>query len=386
MKTTRISTIMTGLVAASLFVTGCAAEAESSSATSSGAGGSLAPSADRHATVLDDMIADLDAALPALSVQLPDGTKVAFEEGEKLRVAFIGYGKGFDYSVPEYEAIKEVGQELGIEVDEYDPAGSAQTQVSQLQHIASSGKYNAVIAYPISPDLSCDLMTRQMPQEGIITVAVGNAACTNAADGQPLTTIPDTGPTDFVYPAWAHEIGERSSEGSKAIVLTGPELDVGAKMAGQATETIFPEYGVEVLSVVRTDFTQADSLQKVQDALQSNPDATMVVSSYPEGTQAALAAVRAAGATDRIRIYDFGAEEPALDALAEGQVAGSTPFYSYTKIKTALQALQLARHAVKVEEYIPYSGHAVESIRSKGDEVMFITPENVDQFRELVAD
>jgi len=381
MKSSHRALGMLALISATvLFATGCT-DASSASPEDREA----AESAELHATVLDSQLAALDASLPAIEVELGNGMKVPFEEGESLKVAFNGYGKGFDYSVPEFDAARAMVDELGVTVDEFDPSGDPQKQVAQLQDIMTSGKYNAVVVYPLSPDLTCDILTRQMPESGILTVAVGNPACTTEDSAGVVTTIPDTGGTDYVYPAWAEQIAKRETDG-RALVLTGPELDFGAKMAGAAAEKVFPEYGHEVLAVLRTDFTQADSLQKVQDALQANPSTTMIVSSFPEGTQAALTAVRVAGLEDQVRVYDFGANAHALEEIEQGLVAGSSPFYPYTKVRAAFIALQLVRHGVAVDPYIPYSGHAPESMRPDGAEIMFVTEDNVASFSELVAE
>jgi ribose transport system substrate-binding protein len=372
--------MLTLISAAVLVATGC-----TSANSAPPVDGDGKKSAELHATVLDDQLAALDASLPAIDVELSNGITVPFEEGETLKVAFNGYGKGFDYSVPEFDAARAMVAELGVTVDEFDPSGDPQKQVTQLQDIMTSGKYNAVVVYPLSPDLTCDLLTRQMPESGILTVAVGNPACTTGDSAGVVTTVPDTGGTDYVYPAWAKEIAKQERDG-RALVLTGPELDLGAKMAGEATEAVFPEYGNEVLALLRTDFTQADSLQKTQDALQAHPSTTMIVSSFPEGTQAALTAVKVAGVEDQVKIYDFGANAHALEEIKKGLVAGSSPFYPYTKVRTAFIALQLVRHGVPVDPHIPYSGHAPESMRSDGAEIMFVTSDNVASFSELVAE
>jgi ribose transport system substrate-binding protein len=338
-----------------------------------------------HATVLDDELEKLDPTLPATEVELSNGIKVPFEEGETLKVAFNGYGKGFDYSVPEFDAALDMVEELDIEVDEFDPSGDPQKQIAQLQDIMASGKYNAVVVYPLSPDLTCDLLTRQMPEKGILTVAIGNPACTTGDSAGLVTTIPDTGTTDYVYPAWTEEIA-KLEEGGNALLVTGPELDFGAKIAGESAEKIFPEHDIELLALLRTDFSQADSLQKIQDSLQANPDVTTIVSSFPEGTQAALTAVKVAGLQDEVSVYDFGANAHAIEQIENGDVAGSSPFYPYTKVRAAFIALQLVRHGVEVDDYYPYSAHAPESMRPDGADTMFITPENVEEFAEQVAE
>jgi hypothetical protein len=39
-----------------------------------------------------------------------------------------------------------------------------------------------------------------------------------------------------------------------------------------------------------------------------------------------------------------------------------------------------------VDSHIPYSGHAPESMRLDGAEIMFVTSDNVSKFSELVAE
>lgn len=368
-----------GLGAAALLLTGCAADAGSDPAASP------APeSAERYASVLDDLVASLGEELPATSVTLGAET-VDFAEGEELSIAFNGYGKGFDYSAPEFTAADDMAAEHGITIDQFDPAGDPQVQVTQVQDAIASGKYNAMVVYPLSTDLMCDVMTRQMPEAGIVPVAVGNPPCTTEDRPGLLTVVPDTGGTDYVFPAWAENIAQRE-EGGKAVLITGPELDYTSILATEALEATLPRYDVELLAVQRTDFTQADSLQKAQDLLQSFPDATVFVSAYPEGTHAAVTATKMAGRQDDIHVYDFGGESRSLAEIGEGLVAGSTPFYPYTKVKTAIQALLLARAGEPVDPLIPYSGHAEESLRGQDDRVMFITPDNVERFSELLAE
>nr|WP_240940047.1 sugar ABC transporter substrate-binding protein [Planosporangium flavigriseum] len=317
---------------------------------------------------------------------MDSGITVPFKEGEKLRVAFVGYGKGYDYSKPEYAAAKEQAAALGMELEEFDPSGDAQKQVAQMQDIMASGKYNAVVAFPLSPDLTCDLMTRQMPRKGIITAAIGSPACTTSDTPGVVTTVADTGYTDYVYTEWAKEIAATQKTGGKAILLVGPQLDYSAKLAAKAAEAVFKEKGIELLDVLYTDFTQPDSLQKTQNALQRHADATLIASAFPEGTQASISAVRLAGRQGKVSVFDFGANEQALKAIEEGTVAGSTPFYSYTKVKTALQALHLARHGQKVDAYYGYSGHAPESMRPADAKIMFVNKDNVKAFKEQVAE
>jgi ribose transport system substrate-binding protein len=366
-------------LAASMVIGGCAAESDDTTSDRTST-----DSRDRYATVLDGAVKALGSDLGAVSVDL-GGTSVDFAEGEGLKIALSGYGKGFDYSAPEFDAADELSAAYDIDIDQFDPAGDPQKQIAQVQDAIASGKYNAMIVYPLSTDLMCDLMTKQMPAAGIIPVAIGNPPCTESAAEGVLTVVPDTGGTDYVYPAWADIIAERE-KGGKGILLTGSELDFTTKIATSSIKASFDRQDIELAAVQRTDFTQEDSLQKAQDVLQANPEVTTVVSSYPEGTHALVTALKQAGLSDKVTVYDFGGESRILEEIEHGEVDGSSPFYPYTKTKTAIQALLLARAGEGVDAVIPYSGHAVESMRQKGDDIMFITKKNVDAFHSDVAE
>lgn len=363
---------------AGISLVGCAAE-------QSGADSALSnqDSEERYATVLDDAVAALGDELPALEVALGE-LSVAFDEGEPLKIAFNGYGKGYAYSAPEYVAATDLAEEHGLTIDQFDPAGDPQAQITQVQDAMASGEYNAIVVYPLSTDLMCDIMTRQMPAAGILPIAIGNPPCTDEDAGGVLTVVPDTGGTDYVYPAWAELIAEAES-GGKAIVVAGPEIDYTTSAATAALDEALAAHDVELLATAHTDFTHEDSLQKAQDIVQANRDATTIIATYPEGTDASVTALKLAG-LEGVRVYDFGGEERILDEIKDDLVAGSAPFYPYTKVKTAIQALLLARAGETVDPYIPYAGHAVESMRTSGQDIMFVTTDNVDAFQADVAE
>jgi ribose transport system substrate-binding protein len=395
-----------GSVAALAVVAGCGSSDDSSDGTSSAASTAAASTAaaadagasttaedtasELHATVLDDQIAKATLGTPKTTVDV--GTaKLDFAEGEALKVAFIGYGKGFDYTVPEYEAAEKEAEALDMDVTIFDPKGDSQLQVNQIQTVMNSGKYNAMVVYPLATDLDCDLVTKQAPAKGLLVVVMGYPACADQdAPKGVLTNMPDTVPEDFVTEAWSKRITEMASEAGtpqKTIIVTGPKLDYQSDAAVKQLQADFKAAGnISVDQVVYTDYTRPDALVKMQDALQRNSDATMVVATMPEGSAGAQTAIRAAGKKGKIKLYGFGANEPQVKALDSGELEMSVPYYPYTNVKAAYQALALARAGEKVDSLIPYAGHKAESMREPGDEILFVTPENADAYASKVME
>jgi ABC-type sugar transport system substrate-binding protein len=340
-----------------------------------------------HATVLDEQIAESKPTLNAVDVKLGENT-VSYAKGEPLKIAFSGYGKGFDYSVPEYAAAGSVAQQMGLDVTQFDPAGEFQTQIDQVQSVINSGKYNALVVYPLAADLECDLLTKQAPAKGVAVVAIGYPAC-NGKTATPglLTAIPDT-PDKATYTAWAEQMVKLQKEpkGQKAIVVTGPKIDYEASLAAEVLEKIFGEAGIEIQQIVETDYSQTDSLPKIQDALQRYPDATMLVAQFPEGAAAGLTALKIAGKSGDINVYGWGANEASVKGIEDGSLKMSVPYYPYTNVRAAYQALQLMRDGKSVPPYMAYAGHAPESMRHPGDKLLIVEPDNVKEYAKKVQE
>jgi ribose transport system substrate-binding protein len=365
---------------------GCGNKSDDESEAASASDTAAADSQELHATVLDKQIEASEEALPALTVKTNGGPDVSFDEGEQLKILFSGFGKGFDYTVPQYAAAEDVAKEYGLEVDSFDPAGDPQKQVNQIRDAMASGKYNAAIVYPLAANLDCNLLSKQLPEDGILVATIGQTACIGK-DEIPgiVSAVPDTLGTVEVWESFFEYITEHSEGPQKAIVLYGTRADLASQLATQATDSSLGD-PVEVVDKVYTDYTQPDALQKVQDALQSHPDLTMIISAFPEGTQGALTAIKQAGAEDRVTVYDMGANHQGLEAVKSGALKMASPNYPYTKVRAAMQALVLARRGQTVPQHLPYAGHAIESMRPEGADIMFVTQDNVDDFERLVAE
>jgi ribose transport system substrate-binding protein len=361
------------------------ASASSSSSTSSAV--DTSKPGERYSTVLDALYAKTKIGLPTVSIDTGGGMKAAFKQGEKMKIAFFGYGSGFTYSPPEFAGAKDVPKQLGLDMTTFDPAGDPQKQVSQIQAAAASGKYNTFVVYPLETDLECALLTKQLPAKGFLVAAVGQPACTDATSSPGLLTVVDETGSPEVYGAWADKIVKDNPGKQEVLMLTGPATDWLSQQAAIALKKAAaanPDFHIE--EVIRTDYTPAGALKKGQDALQQYPNTTIVADAFPEGTQGMLTAVKTAGKTGKLKIYDFGTSAFGIKQIMEGNVTMSVPFYPYTKVKTALEALAIARSGGKVPRYITYSGHAPEPIRGAGDPVLFVTKDNVAKFKSLIAE
>jgi ribose transport system substrate-binding protein len=362
--------------------------AVSASASASTSARSASPSGLRYSSVLDPLFAKTKVGLPAVSIDVGGGKRISFKQGEPLKIAFFGYGSGFTYSPPEFAGARNEPKRLGVQMTVFDPAGDPTKQVQQIQDAMNSGKYNTFVVYPLATDLECNLLTKQLPAKNILVAAVGQPACTNATSSNGLLTVVDETGSPEVYGAWAKEIVKSNPGKQEVLLLTGPSGDWLSEQAGIAMQKAakgHPNFHIQ--QIIRTDYTPAGALQKGQDALQRYPSTTIVANAFPEGTQGMLTAVRVAGKQGKLKMYDFGTSAFGIGQILKGTVTMSVPFYPYTKVKTALEGLIIARSGgAKVPRYITYSGHAPEPLRKPGDPVLFVTKANAAQFKAKIAE
>lgn len=353
---------------------------ESSSSESTSTASDETASGAKRATIFDKELEGFSTEdLPAMTIPVGGGQSIEFAAGEAPKIAYVGYGLGFDYTVPQYKAAEETAAQYGVELDTFDPGGEGAKQVQQLQDILSSGKYNTVVVYPDTPDLTCKLLSKQLPEKNILVVAHNQPVCTGA-DSTPgvLTTIWDPN-TEKGEELWAEKIVESvgtEAESAHAIILTGPEGDTSSEEVVAALEKVFDPAGITIDAVERTDYTTPDAQQKIQDALQAHQDTTMVVSTFGEGTRGTVSALKVAGKSGDIEVYDFGGAASTIKDIEEGTVTGSSPEFPYSLARSSVQAALAARIGKKVPPVIYNSGVA----GVKPDEIIWVDKSDVSGF------
>jgi hypothetical protein len=82
------------------------------------------------------------------------------------------------------------------------------------------------------------------------------------------------------------------------------------------------------------------------------------------------------------KVYDVGGDSTVLPLIKQGVVEMTCPYCPYTPYKAAVEILHAARMGKLVKRYTSNDGYPVEDRRSSGDPLLFITKENVDEFRE----
>jgi ribose transport system substrate-binding protein len=328
------------------------------------------------------------AVFPAATVDLGGGKKVVYPAGAQTKFAFFNFGSGFSYTAAIVKGAQARAKELGITLDVLDAQVNPQKQVQQIQDAIASGKYAGGFVLPIVSALLCDLGTKTAPAKNFLVVETNSPLCGREKNEGEDTWAP--GSLAFVsagqeisdFKAWADYIQQHNTGNQKVIALLGPEpsgISQNAIAALKQVEAAHPEF--HVIDTVFTDFSTADGLAKMQDALQAHPDATVVASIYSELTKPTVTAAKQQGLGDKLKIYDVGADSTVLPLIANGDVQMTYPYYPQTMGATAVQALFDARMGkTPITRFFDYSGHAIPAMQGRA-KLLFITKDNLADFK-----
>jgi ribose transport system substrate-binding protein len=327
-------------------------------------------------------------SFPDATVDLGAGHKVSYKAGQRTKFVFFNFGSGFSYTAAIVKGAQDRAKALGVELDVLDAQVNPQRQVQQIQNAITSGKYAGGFVLPIAEGLLCDLGTQVGPSKNFMLVATNSPLCGREANEGEDTWAPGTlsfvsaGQEISKFKSWADYIQKDSSGEQKVIALVGPEQTGQSRNAVAALKQVQKEHPeFKIIDTVYTDFTTATALTKMQDALQTHGDATVVASIYSELTKSTVTVLKQQGLGGKVKVYDVGADSSVLPLIANGNVEMSYPYYPQTMGATALQSLVDARLGkTPITRFFDLSGHATPDLQGNSP-LLFVTKSNLDDFK-----
>ena len=303
--------------------------------------------------------------------QPPFGDDRLINDPSDLKIASFHGGSNNTYLQANIRAVEETAEALGAEVDIFD-ANFDPTQLQNQAEFALTGDYNAWVFGALDPNQSCSVVKRAV-EEGIVVAVQNQGLCGNQT-WTPGTLMFVGGQTRDVYNAfYDYSFGDIGS--GKVAIISGPALNYNTNNMLGALAEFEPQYpDVEVVANQQLDYTTETAFQAAQDIIQANPDLTAFLSNYSGMTQGIVQAIKQAGLTDQIHVYDMGGNEWAVQAVKDGDIQMTLPFLPYTEEKLAVQAL--GDYASGKE--VPKVYDLTEELTFPG--APFITKDNADQF------
>ena len=292
---------------------------------------------------------------------------------DKLKIAVAIAASNNVYLQANIQAAKDAAAKYGADIEIFDANWDPVNSFNQVQNIITNGGFNAIVTGAYDGNQYCKQLTEDAAAKNILVVLANSPACNRSTnEGEELWS---PGTLSFVggsqgrgpYRDWFFRIAEENPGPQKVAVITGPDSianTINTDLAIADVKAKYPEF--EIVGVARTDYTVLQGNQKFAPLLQANPDLTIVISNYSDMTRGAVQAIQQAGRAEGLKVYDFGGNKWAFEAVRRGQIESTLTMTPYAEYYKAVEALAAAWRGEKVDRYLP-----LESV--------MITKENVDQ-------
>ena len=268
--------------------------------------------------------AALFAACVGAAVTAAAGVASPTKGQAPVRVAYLSYAVANSYDAPMLAAAKAVAHARGATVTVFDAANDPKKQLSQLQTVAASNQYNAIIVQPIfGPQLTTAV--KAAIASGIKVVNMDQNLGTN-----PNTAAPPikglSGNVVFVQ----SEIGQKQGalvDKACAELQANPckvgylysvkvsSLDTAIRKAFDAATA---GHGVDVVAEGETFYNPANALKAAQTMLQAQPDLNVIVGA-DQGATGAQQALNG----QKVTLIGYGGGDLGLKEVGSGAWFGT---------------------------------------------------------------
>jgi ribose transport system substrate-binding protein len=315
-----------------------------------------------------------DAACEPHDIDIGGGKTIKGGCGQ-LKIAVTIAASNNVYLQANIQAAKDAAAKNGALLDVFDANWNPVNSFNQAQNVIDGGKYNAIATGAYDGNQYCTQLTKTAPEKNILVIIANSPACNRSTNEGDALWAPGT--LAFVggtqgrgpYRDWFYEIAQQNPGPQKVAVITGPDSianTINTDLAIKDVQAKYPDF--KIVGVVRTDYTVLQGNQKTLPLLQANPDLTIVISNYSDMTRGAVQAIKQAGMADKLKVYDFGGNKWAFEAVRRGQIVSTKTMTPYAEYYKAVDALAAAWRGEKVPRYIP-----LESVE--------ITKGNIDKYK-----
>jgi ribose transport system substrate-binding protein len=263
----------------------------------------------------------------------------------KVKVAYLSFAVANSYDAPMLAAAKAVAKAQGASVTVFDAANDPKKQLQQLQTIATSKQYNAIIVQPIfGPQLIPKI--KQVIASGIKVVNVDQILGTNPAT--PAPPVPGmAGNVVFVQTQIGRKQGGLVVDACAALnanpCKVGYLYSVKVSSLDTAIRKGFDKatagQNINVVAEGETFYNPANALKAAQTMLQAQPDLNVIVGA-DQGATGAQQALNG----KKVTLIGYGGGGVGLAAVAAGAWYGTVMQRPTTEGKLAMQC---AINAVK---------------------------------------
>lgn len=262
------------------------------------------------------------------------------EVKQGLKLAYFSVGSNNTYLQAGIKGAKETAAKYGASIDILDGAFDGGKQLNQVMNAISSKKYDGFILEPNNSQQLCSAVKAAISADiaiGITNVPACDAAYDEVFEG---TAIFVGGQSEDVYEQWFKQ-GLDTADSGEYAVMNGPATQGNTvrarKVLDERIKSAYPNW--KEVGFDYTDYQASIALSKTQTLLQKSPNVTAIFSSYAGHTPGIISAVKAAGKTGQVKIYDLGGDKTMFAALQKGDIASTEVYLPYEEAQRGVQAV-----------------------------------------------
>jgi ribose transport system substrate-binding protein len=292
---------------------------------------------------------------------------------EGVKIGYFNGGTSNSYLVAAKKAAEAKATELGMELTPVESNFEPQLQVQQMEQAEQRKSFDYWIMAANSGEEECGAIKNAI-SSGIPVYVLITQVCGEMGEGIGAIGFVGT-QTPELYGTWFENMLSEN-EPEEMALITGPaETDITG-YAEEELEKATKKYpGFNVVSIENTGYTTGEAFEQTQDILQAHPNIGIIASNYAGMTGGVVQAVKAAGKTGQVKIYDLLGEKVVKKFIENGEVTSTLPGLPATEAVYAVESIAKAAEGEKIE---PFSYNPIESLEIKGGP--FVTKANVAEF------
>lgn len=300
-----------------------------------------------------------------------------------LKIAYFTAGTNLTYFTVGNSAAASEAAKLGASFQLFNSNQSVTAQVDQMQSALSQG-FNAWIVQDNSGPSVCNVVKQAIAKK-ILVVTTTNPVCNLVTRNGVGTWLPGTvanigGQTPTWWTEFYQYVAQHNPNGGNIAILTGPAINPLTINGNAAAESVFaknPKF--HIVANEATNYTTPEGYSAMQDILQAHHNVNIVVSTYSGLTQGIIPAIKAAGLTGKIKVYDVGGATTSQQYIKAGELQMSFVLLPAETAKDAVKAVVDAYNGKTVS-------HFINPLTPQDPVVpgtLFITKSNVAKFASL---
>lgn len=273
-----------------------------------------------------------------------------------LKLAFFSVGGNNTYLKAGIKGAQEAAAKYGATIQVYDGEFDGAKQLNQVMGAIASGDFDGFVLEANNPQQLCSAAKATL--DAGIVLAVTNVPVCDAPYTEPYagTVIFVGGQSEDVYTQW-FEQGFKSAPSGEYATLVGPAVHGNTTRARAVLDELNPQYpDWKEVGFEATEYQASVALTKTEDILNKHPNVNVIFSSYGGHTPGIIAAVKAAGKTGQIKIYDLGGDSVMFKAVEDGTVESTEIYLPYEEQYRAVQAVVAKLSGLDELDGVPSTG------------------------------